>query len=298
MRIAVDNMPSNHVGPFTLGTKTYELAVELSHFFGDSSPPKEDLQSYLGRGGISVRTDKLGLITEVEFLSHEIEENDISFEITLEGKPVFGASFTEFLSWLETKDNELYFDQEYVVSYSLGIKINSHSDVVNTFGIFSPPNRDEIIINPFHSVGSIHLNESSSNIIDMLTECISSETQIKYNERDRSIGVNAITIHLDQASICEAVSVASRASSYLNLTYKNVPLLGRRYGLIYPWILSLDPNLILSDVGLTSLETGICLWGLGNPKLEPYAYVEAVIIFRQGYYEGSPVVGLKDLTCS
>jgi hypothetical protein len=88
-----------------------------------------------------------------------------------------------------------------------------------------------------------------------------------------------IQIYYDAHDVCEAIEVASPAVPIL----QGRELLGKPFSEVRDWLSSLDPDLEVDDSGLTAPSIGLGIYAPSAEK-SPDDPVEAVILFRRGYY--------------
>jgi hypothetical protein len=69
-----------------------------------------------------------------------------------------------------------------------------------------------------------------------------------------------------------------------NPTFESESILGRSFREVQDWFRKLDPNLETDGAGFTSLHFGVGVYAPFAMK-EPEEPVEAVILFREGYYD-------------
>jgi hypothetical protein len=89
-----------------------------------------------------------------------------------------------------------------------------------------------------------------------------------------------VHVFYKEPGVCEAIEMFSPAQP----TFQNRQLLGQPFNQLRDWLRSLDSEVEIDKVGLTSYQFG---FGLYAPFAgdEPDGIVEAVIVFERGYYD-------------
>jgi hypothetical protein len=89
-----------------------------------------------------------------------------------------------------------------------------------------------------------------------------------------------VHVFYKQPGVCEAIELFSPAQP----TFQNRQLIGQPFNQLRDWLRSLDSEVEIDKVGLTSYQFG---FGLYAPFAgdEPDGIVEAVIVFERGYYD-------------
>jgi hypothetical protein len=139
-------------------------------------------------------------------------------------------------------------------------------------------------ITPYEGIGPIKLGMSRKEVRDILGGDFRSFKKTPYDEVTTDFfDEMGVHVHYKKEEVCEAVEVASPSLP----TFQNKPLLGRPFGELRDWFVSIDAGAEIDESGLTSYQLGIGLYAPSaiDDADEP---VEGVIVFERGYYDDEP----------
>lgn len=136
-----------------------------------------------------------------------------------------------------------------------------------------------IEIAPYSHVGPIRLGMAKDEVHSAFGPRVKSFQ--KADERVPSDVVDeSVFIYYDDIGHAEGIELAPPAEPL----FEGQPILGRPFSEVRAWLRHLDPELEIDGSGAVSRRIGISVYAPSALK-EPDAPVEAVMIFRRGYYD-------------
>ncbi|MFJ7936014.1 hypothetical protein [Sporosarcina sp. NPDC096371] len=141
----------------------------------------------------------------------------------------------------------------------------------------------EFVVKPYKSIGPIKLGMTKKEIRSVMPEKPEDSHNIRGPYTDYFIKSSLFAYYTEENGVCEAVEFTEPVIAL----FEGKQLNGIPFAEAKNWLENFDSEMTFEKyVGVTSYKLGI---GLYAPKYdeehEPDAYVEAVIIFKKGYYD-------------
>ena len=134
-------------------------------------------------------------------------------------------------------------------------------------------------IKPFEGVGLVMLGMTRDEVRKTLSSKVEAFSKAGSEILTDAFDDLGVYVYYDSGYKCQAVELFSPAVPI----FQGQHLLEKPFGHLEQWFKSLDPQAKFEDVGIKSDAVG---FGIYAPfgKEEPSQPAEAVIVFKQGYY--------------
>jgi hypothetical protein len=140
----------------------------------------------------------------------------------------------------------------------------------------------DFLIKPYESVGPISLGMTKEQVRSVMTEKPEDKHAIRGTYTDYFKDSAVFAYYTEENGYCEAVEFCYPTRAIFN----GRPLNGVTFNEAKKLLKQFDNELEEEDEGVTSHKFGIGIYAPNYDKDEmPDALVEAVIVFRKGYYD-------------
>lgn len=136
-------------------------------------------------------------------------------------------------------------------------------------------------IEPYQGIAGVKFGMSRGQVRHALNSSVQAFKKLPTDELDTDafddLGMH---VYYKNPDVCEAIELFTPA----NPTIQGQVLMGKPFGEMREWFLSVDPQIEIDDTGLTSFQLGIGLYvPFASQILEDF--VAGVIVFERGYYD-------------